>query len=161
MAKTKSGTKLPLTKNEILSDYRIGYKSRQTSVIGRREVMSGKAKFGIFGDGKEVIQLAIAKHFQKGDWRSGYYRDQTWMFALGTLKFQELFAQLYAHTDVEADPATAGRSMNGHYATRFINPDGYWIDQTEAYNIAADVSPTASQMPRLVGLAKANELIFY
>lgn len=149
---------LPLPPEDILQDYRIAYRSRQVSVIGRREVLSGKAKFGIFGDGKEVPQVAMARAFRKGDWRSGYYRDQTWVMALGVLDVQAYFAQLYAHADVEADPATAGRSMVGHFATRYINPDGSWKDQTEMYNIAADVSPTAAQMPRLVGLAYASVL---
>ncbi len=151
-------SQFPLDSEQIISDYRLAYRSRQASVIGRREVLSGKAKFGIFGDGKEVAQLAIARAFQKGDWRSGYYRDQTWMFALGVIDIQAFFAQLYAHADVKHEPATAGRAMNGHFASRYINPDGSWRDQTQAYNIAADVSPTASQMPRLVGLAFASTL---
>ncbi|MBT3337099.1 MAG: transketolase [Anaerolineae bacterium] len=149
---------LPLDKDTIVADYRIAYKSRQASKIGRREVLSGRAKFGIFGAGKEVTQLAIAHAFKKGDWRSGYYRDQTWLFALGVLNVQEFFAQLYAHADVEADPATAGRAMNAHFASRYLNPDGSWKDQTKEYNVSADVSPTGSQMPRLVGLAYASNL---
>lgn len=149
---------LPLSPEEILHDYRLAYQSRQASLIGRREVLSGKAKFGIFGDGKEVVQLAIARAFQKGDWRSGYYRDQTWVNALGVLDFQAFFAQLYAHADLNAEPATGGRSMVGHFVSRFINPDGSWKNQTERYNIAADVSPTAAQMPRAVGLAYASVL---
>ncbi|MBN1453220.1 MAG: hypothetical protein JW963_19560 [Anaerolineales bacterium] len=147
---------LPLPPEEILKDYRLAYQSRQASLIGRREVLSGKAKFGIFGDGKEIAQLAMARAFRKGDWRSGYYRDQTWMFVLGTTSIQEFFAQLYAHADVEHDPATAGRSMNAHYATRYLYPDGRWKDQTQNYNVAADVSPTATQMARTVGLAYAS-----
>jgi pyruvate/2-oxoglutarate/acetoin dehydrogenase E1 component/TPP-dependent pyruvate/acetoin dehydrogenase alpha subunit len=149
---------LPLPAEEIIKDYRLAFRSRQASVIGRREVLSGKAKFGIFGDGKEIPQLAIARAFQRGDWRSGYYRDMTWMFALGVLDFSAFFAQLYAHTDLNYEPATAGRSMNGHFVSRFINPDGSWRDQTEMYNVAADVSPTAAQMPRAVGLAYASRL---
>jgi len=149
---------LPLPVEEIIQDYRTGFRSRQASIIGRREVLSGKARFGIFGDGKEVIQLAIARAFRKGDWRSGYYRDQTWMLALGMLSLQEYFAQLYNHPDVEADPATAGRSMTGHFVSRYIHPDGSWKNQLEMYNTAADVSPTACQMPRLVGLAYASRL---
>lgn len=149
---------LPLPPADILQDYRIAYRSRQVSIIGRREVLSGKAKFGIFGDGKEVPQVAMARAFRKGDWRSGYYRDQTWVMALGVLDVQAYFAQLYAHADLEADPATAGRSMVGHFVSRYINPDGSWKDQTQLYNIAADVSPTAAQMPRLVGLAYASVL---
>ena len=109
---------------EILKDYRLAYQSRQASLIGRREVLSGKAKFGIFGDGKELPQLAMARAFRKGDFRSGYYRDQTFMLAIGEITIQQFFAQLYAHTSLEADPATAGRLMNSHFATRSINPDG-------------------------------------
>jgi pyruvate/2-oxoglutarate/acetoin dehydrogenase E1 component/TPP-dependent pyruvate/acetoin dehydrogenase alpha subunit len=158
MPKKKGSVPLPLSPEEILADYRLAWRSRQASLIGRREVLSGKAKFGIFGDGKEVAQLAIARAFRKGDWRSGYYRDQTWMFALGVLDIQEFFAQLYAHADVEHDPASAGRAMNAHFASRFLNADGSWRVQTEMYNISADVSPTASQMPRAVGLAYASAL---
>jgi 2-oxoisovalerate dehydrogenase E1 component len=158
MAKRKTETNLPLPTDEIIADYSLAYRSRQVSIVGRREVLSGKAKFGIFGDGKELPQIAIARAFRKGDWRSGYYRDQTWVHALGVLRFRDFFAQLYAHADLEADPATAGRSMVGHFASRFINPDGTWKDQTKMYNIAADVSPTAAQMPRLVGMAYASVL---
>jgi 2-oxoisovalerate dehydrogenase E1 component len=154
--KKTSNNHLPLPPEEIIKDYRLAYQSRQVSLIGRREVLSGKAKFGIFGDGKETAQLAMARAYQKGDWRSGYYRDQTWMFALGVTSIQEFFAQLYAHADVEHDPATAGRSMNAHFATRYLYPDGRWKDQTQSYNVAADVSPTGSQMPRAVGLAYAS-----
>jgi pyruvate/2-oxoglutarate/acetoin dehydrogenase E1 component/TPP-dependent pyruvate/acetoin dehydrogenase alpha subunit len=150
------GIELPLSKEEILQDYRLAYQSRQASLIGRREVLSGKAKFGIFGDGKEVANLAIARAFRKGDWRSGYYRDQTWMFMLGVMSIQEFFAQLYSHTDLAHEPATGGRSMNAHFASRNLNPDGSWRDQTQMYNVAADVSPTAAQMPRAVGLAYAS-----
>jgi len=156
--RNKVVNQLLLTKDEILADYRLAYQSRQASLIGRREVLSGKAKFGIFGDGKEIAQLAMARFFKKGDWRSGYYRDQTWLLALGILSFQEFFAQLYAHADVNAEPATAGRAMNAHFATRYLNPDGSWKPQTKMYNISADVSPTGSQMPRLVGLAYASRL---
>ncbi|MDP1548444.1 MAG: thiamine pyrophosphate-dependent enzyme, partial [Anaerolineales bacterium] len=126
------------------------------SLIGRREVLSGKAKFGIFGDGKEIAQLAIARAFQKGDWRSGYYRDQTWMFMLGVMSIQEFFAQLYAHADVTYDPASAGRQMNAHFATRVLYPNGSWRPQTQLYNTASDISPTAAQMPRAVGFAYAS-----
>jgi pyruvate/2-oxoglutarate/acetoin dehydrogenase E1 component/TPP-dependent pyruvate/acetoin dehydrogenase alpha subunit len=149
---------LTQTRERILLDYRLACRSRQASLVGRREVRSGKAKFGIFGDGKEVIQLAIASVFQKGDFRSGYYRDQTLMLALGEISLRQYFAQLYAHADLEAEPATGGRAMNAHYATRLVNADGTWKDQTEMYNTAADLSPTASQMPRLVGLAYASRL---
>src|SRR5262245_4820585 len=149
---------LPLTVDEILKAYRVAYQSRQTSLIGRREVFSGRAKFGIFGDGKELANLAMARAFRNGDWRSGYYRDQTWMFALGVMSIQQFFAQMYAHADVNAEPATGGRSMNAHFASRYIDPDGSWRDQTQMYNVAADLSPTAAQMPRAVGLAYASVL---
>jgi 2-oxoisovalerate dehydrogenase E1 component len=158
MPKTKGTVALPLEKEEIIKDYRLAYQSRQASLIGRREVLSGKAKFGIFGDGKELANLAIARAFQKGDWRSGYYRDQTWMFMLGVMNIQEFFAQLYAHADVNHESNTGGRSMNAHFASRYINPDGSWRNQTDSYNTAADVSPTGTQMPRTVGLAYASVL---
>jgi TPP-dependent pyruvate/acetoin dehydrogenase alpha subunit len=154
---TKQQAILPSTQ-EILRDFRIAVESRQASLLGRREVLTGKAKFGIFGDGKEVAQLAMARAFRHGDWRSGYYRDQTFMFAIGESDVQKFFAQLYAHTDVVAEPASAGRSMNGHFATRFLADDGSFLSQTDRYNVSADVSPTGSQMPRLVGLAYASVL---
>ncbi len=144
------------TRESILEDYRVAYRSRQASLMGRKEVLTGKAKFGIFGDGKELAQLAMARAFRRGDFRSGYYRDQTFMFAVGAATLDEFFAQLYA--DVDNDPWSAGRSMNCHFATRSLNPDGSWKNQTELYNTSADVSPTASQMPRLVGLAYASRL---
>jgi 2-oxoisovalerate dehydrogenase E1 component len=150
--------RLVLSREEILRDYSLVVQSRAASEIGRREVLSGKAKFGIFGDGKELAQVAMAKAFRRGDFRSGYYRDQTFMFALGLSNIQQFFAQLYAHTDVTADPHSAGRQMNSHYATRLLNPDGSWRSQTELYNSAADLSPTAGQMPKLVGLAYASRL---
>lgn len=152
---------LTLSPQEILHDYRLAYRSRQTSYIGRREVMSGKAKFGIFGDGKELPQLAMAHAFRHGDWRSGYYRDQTFAFATGMSTIQEFFAQLYAHADVQADPASAGRMMNAHFGTRSLNEDGSWRDLTNQPNSSSDVSPTASQMPRAVGLAYASKLYRY
>lgn len=155
---TLSPVDLAATPDEILADYRTIFRSRQVSLISRREVMSGKAKFGIFGDGKELPQIAMAKVFKKGDFRSGYYRDQTFMFALGELSTIEFFAQLYAHADLEADPATAGRSMNAHFATRSLERDGSWKDLTKQFNSAPDISPTGSQMPRLVGLAYASRL---
>ena len=142
----------------VINDYRIGFESRQASAIGRREVLTGKAKFGIFGDGKEVAQLAMAKAFKKGDWRSGYYRDQTFMFATGMSNLREFFAQLYAYPDVEKEPASAGRQMNCHYATRFINADGSWVNQVETMNCGADISTTGGHMPRLLGLAYASKL---
>lgn len=132
--------------------------SREASLLGRKEVFMGKAKFGIFGDGKELAQIAMAKAFKKGDFRSGYYRDQTFMFAIGELSFQEYFAQLYAHTDVEADPASGGRLMNGHFATRILNEDGEFNAIVDHKNSSSDISPTAAQMPRLVGLAYASKL---
>lgn len=147
-----------LTAEEILNDYRLAYKSRQASLLGRKEVMAGRAKFGIFGDGKEVAQVALAKAFQKGDFRAGYYRDQTLMFALGIHTIPEFFAQLYAHADEMFDPASAGRQMNCHFATRSLNPDGSWKNLMEQYNSSADLSPTGSQMPRLVGLGYASRL---
>ncbi len=143
---------------EILNDYRLAIESREASLIGRKEVFMGKAKFGIFGDGKEVAQIAMAKVFKNGDFRSGYYRDQTFMFAIGELTVQQYFAQLYAHTDVKADPASAGRLMNGHYATRFLDEQGNWKNISETKNSSADISPTAGQMPRLLGLAYASKL---
>src|SRR5688500_16720176 len=138
-----------LTREDILNDYRLALESRQASVLGRKEVFMGKAKFGIFGDGKEVAQLAMAKVFKNGDFRSGYYRDQTFMFAIGELTVQQFFAQLYAHTDIEAEPASAGRLMTGHYATRMLNENGELRDLTKSKNSSADISPTAAQMPRL------------
>jgi TPP-dependent pyruvate/acetoin dehydrogenase alpha subunit len=149
---------LDLRADDVLNDYRVAYLSRQASLAGRREVMSGKAKFGIFGDGKEVAQLGMARAFRKGDFRSGYYRDQTFMFAVGALTLEGFFAQLYAHADVAADPATGGRSMNAHFATRSLDDDGDWAILMEKFNSSADVSPTGSQMPRLVGLAYASRL---
>lgn len=156
MPRKKGSVLLPLEKEEIIKDYRLAYQSRQVSLIGRREVLSGKAKFGIFGDGKEIAQLAIARAFRKGDWRSGYYRDQTWVFMLGVMSIQEFFAQLYAHADTTYDPASAGRQMNAHFASRNLYPNGSWRAQTKMYNTAADVSPTGAQMPRAVGLAYAS-----
>ena len=143
---------------EIINDYKIAFRSRQASLLGRKEVLTGKAKFGIFGDGKEVAQLAMAKAFEKGDFRSGYYRDQTFMFAKGMSNERAFFAQLYAITDVEEEPASAGRSMNGHFGTRLLNADGSWKNQTDHYNSSSDISPTAGQMSRLVGLAWASKL---
>ena len=144
-------------KNNILNDYRIATESRETSLLGRKEVLTGKAKFGIFGDGKEVAQVAMAKVFREGDFRSGYYRDQTFMLATGNLTLEQWFAGLYAHADVEADPMSAGRQMGGHYATRSLNADGSWKDLTKIKNSSADISPTGSQMPRLLGLALASK----
>ncbi len=143
---------------EVLNDYKIARVSREASLMGRREVLGGKAKFGIFGDGKEIAQLAMAKQFQNGDFRSGYYRDQTFMMAIGALTVKEYFAALYAHTDVEKEPASAGRQMGGHYSTRSLNPDGTWKNLMAQKNSSADISPTGGQMPRLVGLALASKV---
>lgn len=145
-------------KREILSDYRLVNESRQASLLGRKEVLTGKAKFGIFGDGKEVAQVAMAKVFKEGDFRSGYYRDQTFMFAIGEYSITEFFAQLYANPSVELEPASAGRSMNGHFGTRSLNADGSWKKLTGMKNSSADISPTAAQMPRLLGLAYASKV---
>lgn len=142
----------------ILADYRVACESRATSLLARKEVFMGKAKFGIFGDGKEVAQLAMARVFQAGDFRSGYYRDQTFMMAIGALTIQQYFAQLYAHASIEADPASAGRMMNSHFATRMLDDQGQWKKLIQHKNVAADVSPTGSQMPRLLGLAYASKL---
>src|ERR1041385_8224596 len=144
-------------RNIVLADYRVACESREASLTGRKEVLTGKAKFGIFGDGKEVAQIAMAKYFRNGDFRSGYYRDQTFMFATGNLTLEQWFAQLYAHTDLEAEPSSAGRQMNGHYATRSLNADGTWKNLMEIKNSSGDISPTGSQMPRLLGLAMASK----
>lgn len=143
---------------EILDDFKLINISREASLLGRREVLGGKAKFGIFGDGKELAQVAMAKQFQKGDWRSGYYRDMTFMFAIGELTVQQWFAQLYADPSLDADPASAGRQMNGHFSTRSLNDDGSWKNLAEQYNSSPDISPTAGQMPRLLGLAQASKM---
>jgi 2-oxoisovalerate dehydrogenase E1 component len=148
----------PVRIKEILADYRLACESREASLLGRKEVFMGKAKFGIFGDGKEIAQLAMAKVFKNGDFRAGYYRDQTFMLAIGQLTLQQYFAQLYAHTDVEADPASAGRLMNGHFATRMLDEKGNLKNLTETKNSSADISPTAGQMPRLLGMAYASKL---
>ena len=149
---------IKLTPEEIIRDYRLCVKSRHASILGRMEVMKGRAKFGIFGDGKEVAQVAMAKAFRKGDFRAGYYRDQTLMLALGVIDFYNFFAQLYADPDVNHDPASAGRQMNNHFANRLLDENGNWKPQTDMYNTAADLSPTGSQMPKLVGLAQASVL---
>ncbi len=141
----------------VLEDYRIVIQSRLSSLLGRKEVLTGKAKFGIFGDGKELPQIAMAKAFRNGDFRSGYYRDQTFMMASGLLSVQEFFAQLYAHADVDAEPASAGRMMNGHFGTRTLDENGEWKDLKDLKNSSSDISPTAAQMLRLVGLAHASK----
>lgn len=151
-------TDVLLSKEEVLNDYRMSCESREVSYIGRQDVFRGRAKFGVFGDGKELAQVAMSKVFRKGDFRSGYYRDQTFMAAIGGLTWQQFFAQLYAHTDVEHDPFTGGRSMNAHFGNRWLNDKGEWLDQTEMYNTVCDVSSTAGQMPRAIGLAYASKL---
>lgn len=145
-------------KSIVISDYKIAFESRQASVLGRREVLTGKAKFGIFGDGKEVPQVAMAKAFKNGDWRSGYYRDQTFAFATGISTIKQFFAQLYANPTDGADPFSGGRQMNCHFATKSINEDGSWNDLTQIKNCSSDISPTGGQMARLVGLAYASKL---
>ncbi len=143
---------------EILNDYRLANESRQASLLGRKEVLTGKAKFGIFGDGKEIPQLAMAKVFREGDWRAGYYRDQTFMLAAGLMRLEEFFSQLYGDTDEEFNPQTAGRLMNNHFSTRTIDREGQWLELTKRKNSSADISPTAGHMPRLLGLALASRL---
>ncbi|HQW69741.1 MAG TPA: thiamine pyrophosphate-dependent enzyme, partial [Flavobacterium sp.] len=145
-------------KAEVLNDYRIARISRECSLLGRKEVLTGKAKFGIFGDGKEVPQLALAKAFQNGDFRSGYYRDQTFMMAIGQLSIEQFFAGLYGHTDLNFDPMSAGRQMGGHFATHSLDENGNWKNLTKQKNSSADISPTAGQMPRLLGLAQASKI---
>lgn len=147
-----------LSKEDILNDYKLAHLSRQISVIGRKEVLRGNAEFGIFGDGKEIAQLAAAHFFREGDWRSGYYRDQTFMLATGMTTPEELFAQLYGDTDAEANPGNAGRSMVNHYGTPNVTPDGQWLNLVEQKNTSSDIAPTAGQMPRMVGLAYASKL---
>ena len=145
-------------KKEVLNDYKIAITSRECSLLGRKEVLTGKAKFGIFGDGKEVPQLAMAKAFKNGDFRSGYYRDQTFMMAIGEMTIQQFFAGLYGHTDINHDPMSAGRQMGGHFATHSLDESGNWKNLTLQKNSSADISPTAGQMPRLLGLAQASKI---
>ena len=158
MAKSPKSAFNQAQKREILADYKLGWTSRHLSLIGRKEVLSGKAKFGIFGDGKEIPQIALSKVFRNGDFRSGYYRDQTFMLAIGELKPTQFFAQLYAHADVNFEPFSGGRQMNSHFATRLVDGDGKWIDQTKSKNTSSDISPTAGQMARLLGLAQASKV---
>ncbi len=156
---TQDHIALDLSIEEILNDYRLAWESRHTSLLGRKEVFMGKAKFGVFGDGKEVAQIAMAKAFQKGDFRSGYYRDQTFMFATGQITLQQFFAQIYAHANIEHEPSSGGRSMNSHFGTRLIDPEtGQFYSQTDQYNAGSDLSPTAGQIPRSLGLAYASRL---
>ena len=160
--KTNPNTKTEITfedfKNEVLSDYKLAVTSRECSLLGRREVLTGKAKFGIFGDGKEIPQIAWAKAFENGDFRSGYYRDQTFMMAIGALTIEQFFAGLYANTDGKEEPMSAGRQMGGHFATHSLDENGNWKNLTEQKNSSADISPTAGQMPRLLGLAQASKI---
>ena len=159
---TETQTKVEITfedfKAEVLNDYKIATISRECSLLGRREVLTGKAKFGIFGDGKEVPQLALAKAFKNGDFRSGYYRDQTFMMAIGAMNIKQFFAGLYGHTDINFDPMSAGRQMGGHFATHSLDENGNWNNLTQQKNSSADISPTAGQMPRLLGLAQASKI---
>ncbi|MEC4003733.1 thiamine pyrophosphate-dependent enzyme [Flavobacterium sp. SUN052] len=159
---TETQTKVEITfedfKAEVLNDYKIATISRECSLLGRREVLTGKAKFGIFGDGKEVPQLALAKAFKNGDFRSGYYRDQTFMMAIGAMNIEQFFAGLYGHTDINFDPMSAGRQMGGHFATHSLDENGNWNNLTKQKNSSADISPTAGQMPRLLGLAQASKI---
>ena len=159
---TETQTKVEITfedfKAEVLNDYKIATISRECSLLGRREVLTGKAKFGIFGDGKEVPQLALAKAFKNGDFRSGYYRDQTFMMAIGAMTIEQFFAGLYGHTDINFDPMSAGRQMGGHFATHSLDANGKWNNLTKQKNSSADISPTAGQMPRLLGLAQASKI---
>ncbi|WP_281297064.1 alpha-ketoacid dehydrogenase subunit alpha/beta [Flavobacterium limnophilum] len=160
MIKEKTNTTLTFEdfKTEVLNDYKIAITSRECSLLGRKEVLTGKAKFGIFGDGKEVPQLAMAKSFKNGDFRSGYYRDQTFMMAIGELTIQQFFAGLYGHTDISQEPMSAGRQMGGHFMTHSLNEDGSWKNLTKQKNSSADISPTAAQMPRMLGLAQASKI---
>ncbi|MEL7342567.1 MAG: thiamine pyrophosphate-dependent enzyme, partial [Bacteroidota bacterium] len=155
---TPLGTAHSFTAENAIADYRLAYQSRQASLIGRKEVLTGKAKFGIFGGGKELPQIAMAKAFRKGDIRSGYYRDQTFAFATGIADIKQFFAQLYANPNLEQEPHSGGRQMNSHFASRHLDEDGNWRNLTEIAQSSADGSPTASQMPRLVGLAQASKV---
>ena len=160
MIQTQNKTEITFEdfKSEVLEDYKIAVISRECSLLGRREVLTGKAKFGIFGDGKEVPQLALAKAFQNGDFRSGYYRDQTFMMAIGELSILQFFAGLYGHTDINFDTMSAGRQMGGHFTTHSLDENGKWKNLTQQKNSSADISPTAGQMPRLLGLAQASKI---
>jgi len=158
MKQIKDQSEQKFNKDSILADFRLANLSRSLSITGRREVLTGKAKFGIFGDGKEIVQLALAKQFKNGDWRSGYYRDQTWMMAMGLYDSLEFFHQLYGNTDNQFNTGSGGRVFNNHFSVPNINPDGSWRDLTKQKNSSADISPTAGQMPRLLGLAYASKL---
>jgi TPP-dependent pyruvate/acetoin dehydrogenase alpha subunit len=145
-------------RQEVLHDYRICCESREASLLGRKEVLTGKAKFGIFGDGKEVAQVALSKFFQPGDYLSGYYRDQTIAFATGQASMEEFFSQLYADPDANNEPHSGGRNMNAHFATAFVDENGEWLDLVNRKNIAGPLAPTAAQIPRSMGFALASKL---
>ncbi len=147
-----------LFRKEVLRDYKVACESRETSLLGRKEVLTGKAKFGIFGDGKEVAQIAMAKFFRPGDFRSGYYRDQTFMFASGLATVEQFFAQLYADPDINNEPFSGGRQMNAHFATQMVDADGNWMPLAKLKNVSSDIAPTAGQMPRALGLAFASKI---
>ena len=149
---------MDLSIKEILADFELAHLSREIALLARKEVLSGKAKFGIFGDGKEMAQIALARNFKNGDWRSGYYSDHTFMMATGITNAEQFFYQIYGHTDETVNPGSAGRNFNNHFATKSINPDGSWNNLTNMKNSCADLSPTAGQMPRLVGLGYASKL---
>ena len=146
-----------LNPTQLITDYEVAFLSREASLLGRKEVLSGKAKFGIFGDGKELAQIAMAKVFRPGDWRSGYYRDQTFMFATKTSNAHEFFAQLYADTNIDREPHSGGRQMNCHYGTRLLDEKGQWKDQVSHKNTSSDISSTGGQMARLLGLGYASK----
>ena len=144
-------------RNEVLKDYRLACESREASLLGRKEVLTGKAKFGIFGDGMELAQVAMAKFFKPGDFRAGYYRDQTFMFAAGIATVEQFFAQLYADSNILHDPFSAGRQMNAHFATKMVDENGDWLPLAQLKNVSSDIAPTAGQMPRALGLAFASK----
>lgn len=160
MIKEQNNTTLTFEdfKTEVLNDYKIAATSRECSLVGRREVLTGKAKFGIFGDGKEVPQIAMAKFFKNGDFRSGYYRDQTFMMAIGQLTITNFLLDYTVNTDIKQEPMSAGRQMGGHFVTHSLNEDGSWKNLTKQKNSSSDISPTAAQMPRLLGLAQASKI---
>src|SRR5438309_12107722 len=158
MAKTLRNSKLALAAETVVADYRLAYSSRRASILGRAEVLRGNATFGIFGDGKEVAQLAMAKAFRPGDWRAGYYRDQTFMWATGMSNVRAFFAPLYGNTNLDSDPASAGSQMGNHFATRFLDDRGEFTRSVDMANSSADVSNVAGWMPRLIGLAYASKL---
>ena len=149
---------ITFNREEVLADFQLACLGREVALLARREVLSGKAKFGIFGDGKEVAQVALARYFMDGDWRSGYYRDHTLMMACGIANAEQFFYQVYGHTDEQMNPGNAGRGFNNHFASVSVNPDGSWNNLAEMKNSCADLSPTAGQMPRLVGLGYASKL---